>query len=295
VEPRARSRLIPGPDGAVFLGRLPAITFEALYEEGRMAAQRRKRPRRTTASSLPPYQPEAFLPEFDMFAPDVALKTGRRALAVQWGFVEELLRDPRVVQRMRGWIERGLKGRLDCDDVLELVRDDLGLRWSWCVREIIDAFVRMVDGIKEPIAEPDHPGTVRLKIPESHAVFGSQAEAAIHAPPLAVGFWTEDGEGVEDALKRWDALDAAVRTELAEAANAGGANTKAKEGAPHLRSWGRWYYLHRVACPPQRRSINAIAKENRKSRTDVRDAIREAERLLGLLGLTFPLGGKRRP
>ncbi|HUF93614.1 MAG TPA: hypothetical protein VMR23_14655 [Candidatus Limnocylindria bacterium] len=226
--------------------------------------------------------------ELDLFRPDVRMEEAHRSLLVRGGFMEALLGDPRVIRQFTTWCERAFKpkGKVDVDDALEFVRDELGVSWPWCVEGIVTAWVRMARAGRIVSTEG---ATAVVEFPDADADLGE--EAAVLAPPLVVWFTTHDGEATDEALERWKDVDAAVRGELtrAEAAHAGG--PRGKQPDDH-RARGRWFYQARVARPP--RSINAIARENSVARATVRNGVNGAHRLLDLGKYSLDLAGKRR-
>lgn len=72
----------------------------------------------------------AFVAEADALGAGIDLNTGRRAIAVRAGFLEALIVDPRVAQRLHGWLEQlaTAPDTLNTDTILPLVLEELGLR-----------------------------------------------------------------------------------------------------------------------------------------------------------------------
>lgn len=203
--------------------------------------------------------------------------------------MEALLGDPRVVRCLTGWVEQlaADPDALNTDDVLPLV-EELGLRWPWCVVGLLEVFHRMV----------------LLKITDPREAL-PPVEAAVMAPAMVLTFRTEVGEATDVARERLTEIYAQSIAALdsAEAAAAGGHMPRRDA---HLRMRGRWFYEARVAVP--QKSITALAAANHGEsehfgrfedcdcRKQVRDGIREAERLLNLGEYVLrPPGKNQRP
>lgn len=261
-----------------------------------MAVRRTTARRRATGAG--PYTPgelgRAYVAELDDFRPGVTIEDAQRAVAVRCGFVEAMLGDPRVIQLLTKWVGRLASNptRFTTDDALPFVREQLGLRWPWCVDDILRAFHALVTGRQ---ARGDGPIELEFEL-----------DAAVRAPALMFVFMTEEGEDVSTARARLTEKYQAALAELAKAEQAATGGRSARK-TDHLQRWGRWFYEARVAAP--QRSLAAIAAENHRAvghpsrfddcdcRKAVREGIRTAERLLSLSAYALPGygGGKKRP
>lgn len=215
-----------------------------------------------------------FFPVADLFQPHVGLTQARAAVTVQQEVLAALLADPRVLALFGRWHEQlaSAPQRLNTDGVLSLVRDELGLPWPWCAAGLLEAFHRTILGVEA--------------LPQEE-----ETEVAVHAPPLAAWFPpAADGESLDEAEARWDALNAEMKARFAEARNPAPAPGLFRARPPEqFRLYARWFYAHHVAQP--RSSINALAKAARRDRKSVRQGIRNAKLLLDLGAYRFrPLG-----
>jgi len=223
----------------------------------------------------------------DAFAPHVSLGEARRAVLVQSGFLEGLLRDPRVTERFGAWIDLLHDADDDLEfDVLELL-SELGLHGvPWVAAAILEAFHRCVT-----LRSPDG-----LNPPSN--------EAFIHAAPIALHYEWRLGESLDEQEATLKALSEAARAKVADAraAVAVGIGPKVKgDGGAYLKTWGQLFYLRHVASPPH--SFNRLSamycQAARHSNVDpeehcrstVTDAIHDAEWLLGLPGFGLLKGG----
>jgi hypothetical protein len=238
----------------------------------------------------------------DAFTPGATTAEAARALAVRAGFMEALVRDPRVIRLLTSWVnqlvrwDEGVKANGQArrlvlkpkGSLLRLVLEELELSWAWLPVEIMHVFHRMV----------------QLKEPDPAAALARPTSVGVAAPPLSVTFATGDGETTEQAWARLQALCADVRAEFDRATKELARGWAPKDGA-RLRTWGRWYYEARVAHPPK--TIMALAIDNHRRarhpglfgdhdcRKQVRDGIKQAGRLLGLGAYTLrPPGEIRR-
>ena len=155
----------------------------------------------------------------------------------------------------------------------EFVQATLGLQWSWLAYELVDSFFRYVQARAFGVVET-RTYTVVSKGPL--------------APPLtwAVNFETSAGETVHEAADRF--LDAATkafrdRLEVARALDNAKSNARGrrpKSDTRYLQDWAQWFYRIRVKQPPE--SERSIAIQVDRGRRTIRNAVRSAERLLGL-------------
>lgn len=215
-------------------------------------------------------RPAPFLEASDAFRYGTTVEAARRSLVVRRAFMDELIRDPRVVGRFQEWRSEFRDDAPSDTALLKLVRDDLQLRWGWCVVEIVSAYFRWL-----------------LHLPSSVT-----REAVITVLAPAIEFKTRPGESCVEVIERLDAVREGLLSVLRTAVGQPGRKRKRDE---HLRRIVSWYYARNVAATnPSLRSLSFAAGCDRKT---VREGIAEAGAYLGLGSgiLREPSAGERTP
>ena len=192
-----------------------------------------------------------FVPWADNFGPGVSLRDAQRAMAARLGFMEELLRDPRVVDRFCLWLDALKAAPPELEFDVAALLEELGIAEGWCLMQVLEAFQRMIVR-KSPEAATDLPPT----------------ELLVHAPSVVLFLRTEPGESTTELRERLEALHSAAIAQIDEAEDAVRGGAAPKGEGEHLRRWGRWYYAARIAQPP--RNITDLARENHADAKHVR-------------------------
>jgi len=235
----------------------------------------------------------AYMPEADEL-PAASTAEAQRILEVRAGFMEALVHDPRVVALFQGWVDQAQQSaraaagavppELVFDDIMPLVEVELGLRWPWVAIELLHTFHRMIE---LQIADPAR------ALPPAGAV-------GVLAPQFKFDFAVEDGESTAEVRAKLALLVSEVLALLRKVeaeADAGPPHKAPRKDTGYLRTRGRWFYEMRVRRPPAK--ITPLAAEyhatqghpgrfvDHDCRKQIRDGLREAERLLALNSYIF--------
>lgn len=236
----------------------------------------------------------AYMPEADELP---AANTGeaQRILEVRAGFMEALVHDPRVIALFQGWVDQArqysaraaggaVPPELVFDDIVPLVEVELGLRWPWVAIELLHTFHRMIE----------------LQIGDPAGALPPAGAVGVLAPQFKFDFAVEDGESTAEVRARLALLVSEVLALLRKVeaeADAGPPHKAPRKNTSYLRTYGRWFYEMHVRRSPGK--ITSLAAEyhatqghhgrfeDHDCRKQVREGLRQAERLLALNSYIF--------
>jgi hypothetical protein len=216
----------------------------------------------------------------DSLTVPVVAADGQRLGLVRAGFLDALVEDPRVIERLpdllaameklRTAIDTSGRAHPDtqqanrefCGINERLVREELRLDWPWVMGALLRTTLRM---IRDEIEDP------RAALPEV-------GDYTICSPPFKI----EVGQGipldevideVRDLLAHLEEMRADTGASDAARRHA----VRASEEAD-VRAWGRWYYERVI----KKTSERAVARAESKDRKTIRDGVEKATRLLSL-------------
>jgi hypothetical protein len=223
-----------------------------------------------------------------------------RLLAVRDGFLAALVDDPRVHAALvlstaatLEWYERRWAGPRPVDSVFgRRLLDELAVPTPW--REWIGEGLVLTFGamVKLIIENPEE----ALVIVANPKVALPRKALAVLPPPTTWLFTVREGETVDAARARVRTMARQIDATLRALNPPPRRRRRDPKRTPPYQTWGRWVYATRVRRPPA--TVTALARahhealgvagghpgtfETHDCRKQVRDGVREAERLLGV-------------
>ncbi len=208
---------------------------------------------------------------------------GQRIGLVRAGFLEALVEDPRVIDRLPALlaameklhkaIEISGRDHPDTEQATRefsginehLVREKLRLDWPWVMGALLRTTSRMIqEGIEDPRAALPPVGDYTVVSPPFKIEVGSGI-------PLA-----EVIEELRGLLTKLEAMAANTGDDQARR------HAVRSSDDANIRAWGRWYYERVVKPESPKTSERAVAKAYGKDRKTIREGVAEARRLLSL-------------